>query len=231
MSSKLGRATGRVSRRVLGRILETLRRDFVAGLLVFVPIGFTILGVYWIVNQLDSLVLPRVFGALGLEGTQPPFLGVLVTLGVILLAGALTRSFIGRSVLRLWEGAVDRVPVARSLYSVVKQFMEAVFGESQHSSFQRVVLIEYPRRGVWCYAFVTGEVDLGFTGAEGVMLKTFVPSTPNPTTGWFLLVPAEEVLETGLGVEEAFKIIISAGISGELTPPDEAVDPEKPDPR
>jgi uncharacterized membrane protein len=193
--------------------VETLRRDFVAGLLVFVPVGFTILGVLWILRQLDNLVLPQVFRALGLEGRQPPLVGVIATLALILLFGALTRSFVGRTFIRLWERTVKRIPIARSLYTVLKQFMEAVFGtKGSTGNFRRVVLIEYPRRGIYSYAFVTGRV----TGLPDGLLQVFVPSTPNPTTGYFLLVPEQDATETGLGVEEAFRLIISAGIaSGE----------------
>lgn len=201
-------------RRLWHRLLDALRRDFVAGLLVIVPVGFTVLGVIWILDQLDRLVLPRVFGAVGFEAAQPPFVGVLATLALILLAGALTRSFVGRGVLRLWERLVDQIPVARSLYTVLKQFMEAVFvsGGSQRN-FSKVVLIEYPRLGLWSYAFVTGGRARTPEGAPRRMLTVFVPSTPNPTTGYFLVLPEEDAIDTGLGVEEAFKMIVSAGIS------------------
>jgi uncharacterized membrane protein len=197
--------------------VETLRRDFVAGLLVFVPVGFTILGVLWILRQLDNLVLPQVFRALGLEGRQPPLVGVIATLALILLFGALTRSFVGRTFIRLWERTVKRIPIARSLYTVLKQFMEAVFGtKGSTGNFRRVVLIEYPRRGIYSYAFVTGRVTSPNDGLPDGLLQVFVPSTPNPTTGYFLLVPEQDATETGLGVEEAFRLIISAGIaSGE----------------
>jgi uncharacterized membrane protein len=197
--------------------VETLRRDFVAGLLVFVPVGFTILGVLWILRQLDNLVLPQVFRALGLEGRQPPLVGVIATLALILLFGALTRSFVGRTFIRLWERTVKRIPIARSLYTVLKQFMEAVFGtKGSTGNFRRVVLIEYPRRGIYSYAFVTGRVTSPNDGLPDGLLQVFVPSTPNPTTGYFLLVPEQDTIETGLGVEEAFRLIISAGIaSGE----------------
>jgi uncharacterized membrane protein len=197
--------------------VETLRRDFVAGLLVFVPVGFTILGVLWILRQLDNLVLPQVFRALGLEGRQPPLVGVIATLALILLFGALTRSFVGRTFIRLWERTVKRIPIARSLYTVLKQFMEAVFGtKGSTGNFRRVVLIEYPRRGIYSYAFVTGRVTSPNDGLPDGLLQVFVPSTPNPTTGYFLLVPEADTIETGLGVEEAFRLIISAGIaSGE----------------
>ena len=129
------------------RVGATLRRDFLAGLLVFIPVGFTILSILWIVEQLDQLVLPKVFDFLGFEG-RVPFLGVVTTLAAILLAGALTRSFIGRAVLRFWERLVDRIPVARSLYSILKQSTEAFIGTGPSSrNYRRVVLIEYPRKG------------------------------------------------------------------------------------
>ena len=213
------------------RVVERLRRDFMAGILVIVPVGFTILGIYWIVQQLDNLVLPKVFAFVGLEpDEQPPFVGTLFTVALILAGGALTRSFIGRSALRFWERAVDRIPVARSLYAVLKQFMQAVFGPDD-PSFSSVVLIEYPRRGVWSYAFLTGEVERRqLRGAESELpeglLKVFLPSTPNPTTGYFLMLPEKDVKLTELSVEEAFKLIISAGIAtGDV---DEAQKPETP---
>jgi uncharacterized membrane protein len=211
------------------RLMERLRRDFLAGLLVIVPIGFTLLGIYWIIQQLDNLVLPKVFAFIGLPPEQrPPFVGFFFTIFMILLGGALTRSFIGRGALRIWERAVLRIPVARSLYSVLKQFMEAIVGTGD-DRFSSVVLIEYPRRGVWSYAFLTGEIDgakvPGGAGANlpARMLKVFIPSTPNPTTGYFLMLPEEDVHLTDLSIEEAFKLIISAGIA-------ELDDAPKPDP-
>ncbi len=198
------------------KVWAAIQRDFIAGLLVFVPVGFTILGILWIVRQLDQLVLPRVFGAVGLETTQPPLVGMVVTLSLILLAGALTRSFIGRAALLLWERLVRRIPVAGSLYSVLKQFMETVFsGGTDQTNFRRVVLIEYPRRDIWSYAFVTGRVPPNAETGQGPFVKVFIPSTPNPTTGYFLLVPEEDAQDTGLTVDEAFRLIISAGIAGD----------------
>jgi uncharacterized membrane protein len=185
----------------------------VAGLLTFIPIGFTVLGVLWIIEQLDKLVLPKIFGALGIDAGKLPFLGVFVTLVAILLAGALTRSFVGRAALGLWERLVERIPIARSMYSILKQFMQAVFGSSTASNFRRVVLIEYPRKGIFTYSFVTGRMENSLPGLPRGLLKVFVPSTPNPTTGYFLLVPESETIDTGLSVEEAFKLIISAGIA------------------
>ena len=207
------------------RVGATLRRAFLAGLLVFIPVGFTILGVLWIVEQLDQLVLPKVFDFLGFEG-QIPFLGVITTLAAILLAGALTRSFVGRAVLRFWERVVDRIPVARSLYSILKQSTEAFIGAGPgRHSYRRVVLIEYPRKGIFTYAFVTSRVERSIAGLPDGLVKVFVPSTPNPTTGYLLLLPEADVVNTDLTVEEAFKLIISAGITSDDEPPPLSVVP------
>jgi uncharacterized membrane protein len=203
-----------VLRRFWRKVIETIRRDFIAGLLVFVPVGFTILGVLWIIDQLDRLVLPPIFRALGMEATQPPVIGAFVTLCVILLAGALARSVVGRAALLVWERLVRRIPVARSLYSVLKQFMETVFGSTiDGPGFSRVVLIQYPRKGLYSYAFVTGRADKSPEDPDRAVLKIFVPSTPNPTTGYFLLIPEDDAIQTGLTVDEAFRLIISAGIA------------------
>ena len=196
------------------RVGATLRRDFLAGLLVFIPVGFTILGLLWIVERLDQLVLPRVFKFLGFEG-QIPFLGVITTLTAILLAGALTRSFVGRAVLRFWESVVDRIPVARSLYSILKQSTEAFIGASPgRNSYRRVVLIEYPRKGLYALAFTTGDAEGPVADATGCedLVNCFVPTTPNPTSGFYLLVQRDEIREVNITVEEAFKVIMSAGI-------------------
>ncbi|MEE8581540.1 MAG: DUF502 domain-containing protein [Myxococcota bacterium] len=207
------------------RVGATLRRDFLAGLVVFIPVGFTILGVVWIVRRVDRLVLPKVFDFVGFEG-QIPFLGVITTLTAILLAGALTRSFVGRAALRFWERVVDRIPVARSLYSILKQSTQAFIGSGPgRSSYRRVVLIEYPRKGIFTYAFVTGRVEKPIAGLPEEMVKVFVPSTPNPTTGYLLLLPEADVVNTALTVEEAFKVIISAGITSDDEPPPLSVAP------
>jgi uncharacterized membrane protein len=200
-------------RKLWGTVGETIRRDFVAGLLVLVPIVATVAATLWIIERVDNLVLPRIFGFFGMHERQPPFLGVLTTFLVILLAGALTRSFIGRGALVIWERAIERVPVARSFYAMLKQFMHAIFKEGDYGSFKRVVLVEYPRRGAWSYAFVIGYVQVDMPGIPAGTVKVFIPKTPNPTTGYYVLISPDEVRESGLSVEEAFRIIVSAGIA------------------
>ena len=196
------------------RVGETVRDDFVAGLLSIVPVVATTVGILWAMAQLDNLILPKVYRLFGMEGDQPAFVGTVVTFAVIILTGALTRSVIGRWLLASWEHLIGRIPVARALYSVLKQFMQAVLGQDKESIFQRVVLVEYPRRGVWRYALVTGRIVGEIPGTAPGLTRCFVPSTPNATTGFFVLIPEADIIETGLTVEEAFKGIVSAGIAG-----------------
>jgi uncharacterized membrane protein len=183
-------------------------------------------------SQLDNLVLPKVFRFFGMESDKPRFVGIIVTLAVILLVGALTRSFVGRTLLTFWEDLIDRVPVARSLYLVLKQSMEAIFSQKGHPGFNRVVLVEYPRRGIWSYGFITGRNEPESQSSDAEYLKIFIPKTPNPTTGYYVLVPRQDVRDSLLSVDEAFRAIISAGIaSTQYDEPGAQVqfDPEKPE--
>jgi len=201
------------------QVRAAIRRYFTAGLLAFAPIGITLWAIVWIIQKLDNLLLPRVMAwiAPSLEETTelPPLVGAIFTFGVILLAGVVVRHLFGNELLRLGERMLAQVPVARSIYYGVKQLFEAIFSSSSASqSFNRVVLVEYPRRGIWGIAFVTGPVRgpvaNAFDGAA--MLNCFIPTTPNPTSGFYLLVPEEETRQVDLSVEEAFKVIMSAGL-------------------
>jgi uncharacterized membrane protein len=186
-------------------------------MLVLFPIVATVATTLWIIERIDNLILPKLFAFFGMAGQQPPFLGIFTTFLVILAAGALTRSFVGRGAVVLWERAIERVPVARSFYAMLKQFMHAIFTEGDYGSFKRVVLVEYPRRGAWSYGFVIGYTQVEMPGFPVGTVKVFMPKTPNPTTGYYVLVAPDEVRESGLSVEEAFRIIVSAGIAA---PPD-----------
>jgi uncharacterized membrane protein len=202
----------------LAPVREALRRYFMAGLLVFAPIGVTIWAIAWIVQWLDNLLLPHALRLL-LPGVEEPLhvpllLGAVFTLLVVLLLGVIVRHLFGMRVVALWERLLARVPVARSIYGGVKQLLEAIFVSSARSSgFRRVVLIEYPRRGVYAIAFTTGP-------AQGVlqtvkperMINCFVPTTPNPTSGFYLVVPEPDLIEVAISVEEAFKLVMSAGL-------------------
>ena len=209
------------------RIRAAIRRYFIAGLLAFAPIGITLWAIVWIIQKLDNLLLPQVIAWLGPPLDQPtelpPLVGALFTFVVILLAGVVVRHLFGNELVRIGERLLAQVPVARSIYYGVKQLFEAMFSSSSAAKgFRRVVLVEYPRRGIWGVAFVTGPVRGPVAAAFGPepMLNCFIPTTPNPTSGFYLLVPESETREVHLSVEEAFKVIMSAG----LVTPDQSYD-------
>lgn len=204
---------------------EAIRRYFVAGLLAFAPIGITIWALAFIVRRLDNLLLPAVIGwifpSLPEQPDLPPLVGALFTFVVILLAGVVVRHLFGQEIVRFGERLLNQVPVARSIYQGVKQLFEAILATSDaKASFNRVVLVEYPRPGMWGIAFVTGPVrgpiKEAFGGLE--MVNCFIPTTPNPTSGFYLLVPETDVREVDLSVEEAFKVIMSAGLVSPVHP-------------
>jgi uncharacterized membrane protein len=205
-----------MTRRILVWLRETTRRYFVAGVLFFAPIGITIWAIASIVVWLDNLILPRVLKLLipGLEEPPPlPVIGMLFTFFVIILLGVIARHFLGGEFTRAWERLLGRVPVARNIYSGVKQLFEAIFSSGQRSQFNRVVLIEYPRKGIYALAFTTGTArGVVQEVTEKQMLNCFLPTTPNPTSGFYLLVPEDEVIDTEMTVEEAFQLVRSAGL-------------------
>jgi len=202
--------------RPLGRIREALRRYFVAGILAFAPIAITIWAITWIIQRLDNLLLPRVLALVmpGLEEPpQIPLVGALFTLFVILLMGVIARHLFGNEFVKAWERLLARVPVARNNYAAVKQLFEAIFRAGDSARFNQVVMIEYPRKGVYALAFTTGETRGRLQNAlDEQMINCFLPTTPNPTSGFYLLVPATDVRPVDLTVEEAFKLVMSAGL-------------------
>jgi len=205
-------------RRFFAAIRETLRRYFVAGVVFFAPIAITVWAIVSIVRWLDNLILPRLL-KLVLPGSYDPptipVVGALFTLLLIVLLGVVARHLFGGELLRLWERMLRRVPVARNIYAAVKQLFEAIFSASGETHFNRVVLVEYPRRGVYALAFTTGPAGgLLQEATPDRMINCFVPTTPNPTSGFYILVPDHELTELDLSVEEAFKLVMSAGLVG-----------------
>lgn len=196
------------------RVREALGRYFVTGVLAFAPIGITIWAIAWIIQRLDNLLLPRVLALAGLENAPTlPLVGAVFTLVVILLFGVIARHFFGWEAVRLGERLLNRVPIARSIYAAVKQLLDAIFLSSAPTSFRRVVMIEYPRKGLYAIAFTTGAAR-GVVQAKTPrnMVNCFVPTTPNPTSGFYLLVPEDELIDVDFSVEDAFKLIMSAGL-------------------
>ncbi|HEC12236.1 MAG TPA: DUF502 domain-containing protein [Acidiferrobacteraceae bacterium] len=195
-------------------MMLSLRRYFFAGLLVWVPLGVTVLIVKFLVDLMDrSLVLlPMAYRPENLLGFKIPGLGVVLTVLVVLITGMVAANLFGRQLVRIGEDLLARIPLVRSIYSAVKQVLETLFSSSGQS-FRRVVLVEYPRRDMWTLAFVTGT---GVTDVENKvgskLVNLFVPTTPNPTSGYFLMVPLDDVIDVNLSIDAGLKLIMSAGV-------------------
>jgi uncharacterized membrane protein len=195
-------------------MLKHLRRYIIAGILVWLPIGVTVFLLRILIGLMDRtlVLLPERYRPEELLGFGIPGLGFLLTIIVLLLTGVLAANIVGRSMVGVWESMLDRIPIVRSIYSAAKNFAEIVFSDS-NQSFKQVMLIEYPRKGLYSLAFQTsselGEVQ-GRTGGDVVC--TFVPTTPNPTSGFIIIVPKEDVVVLDMEVDEALKMIISLGV-------------------
>ncbi len=194
--------------------MKRLRRYIVAGILVWLPIGVTIGLVWFLVGLMDKtlVLIPQRYQPEELIGFAIPGLGIVLTLVVLLTTGVLAANIVGRSMVGLWEKMLERIPVVRAVYSASKNFTEIVFSDSSQS-FKKVLLIEYPRKGLYSLAFQTsselGEVQ-GRTGED--VICTFVPTTPNPTSGFIIIVPRKDLIELDMEVDEALKMIISLGV-------------------
>lgn len=194
--------------------MKALRRYIVAGILVWLPLGLTILLLRFAMRLMDRtlLLLPPQYRPEEILGFNIPGLGAILTVILLLVTGVLAANFVGRAFVGGWESLMDRIPVVRSVYSAAKNFAEIVFSDSSHA-FKRVLLIEYPRKGIYSLAFQTsaelGEVQ-GRTGAD--VTCCFVPTTPNPTSGFIIIVPKEDVIVLDMEVDEALKMIISLGV-------------------
>ncbi|NIA26746.1 MAG: DUF502 domain-containing protein [Desulfobulbaceae bacterium] len=195
-------------------MMKRLRRYLVAGLLVWLPLGITILIFRIMIGLMDkSLVfIPEKYHPEELLGVSIPGLGVILTILVLLVTGVLAANIVGRSVVGGWESLMERIPIVRSVYSAAKKFGEVVFSDSSNA-FKKVLLVEYPRKGIYTLTFQTatemGEVQ-GRTGEEVVCC--FVPTTPNPTSGFIIVVPKKDVIELDMEVDEAAKLIMSLGV-------------------
>ena len=189
----------------------SLRRYFLTGLLVVTPIWGTILVLKTLFVTVDG-ILGDVISRYMTSDYYVPGLGIAALVGLILLTGLLAANIIGRQIVKLWEGWLDRVPVVRGIYSTLKSMMD-ILSFKEREKYNRVVLIQFPKNGHYCFAFVTGvtQKDLQQVSPEP-LLNVYVPTSPNPTSGYFLLVPEKEVSPVDLSVEEAMKLIVSGGL-------------------
>jgi uncharacterized membrane protein len=198
---------------------QDLKNDLIAGLLVAIPLATTIwLSINvasWAVNFLTSI--PKQINPF--DGLDPLLVNVLnllvgftVPLMAILLIGLMARNIAGKWFLDLSERLLQAIPLAGAVYKTLKQLLETLLKDSGNR-FRRVVLVEYPRRGIWALAFVTGSIDSEIQAQmSDRMLNLFIPTTPNPTTGWYAVVPEQDVVDLKMSIEDAFKVVISGGI-------------------
>jgi uncharacterized membrane protein len=197
--------------------LASLRNTFIAGLAVIAPGILTVWLVWNVVTWIDGLVLPLIparFHPQVLIGWDVPGVGVALFLIFTLIMGYFTRGFIGRTMVLWGERIVETMPIVRTIYNAVKQIADTILARSA-PTFDRACLVEYPRPGIWALAFVstTTRGEIGDRLAErGDMISIFLPTTPNPTSGFLLFVPRADVIELDMGIEDTAKLIISAGL-------------------
>ena len=195
-------------------MMTALRKWLFAGLLVIVPVGITIWVLEWVVSTLDQTlyILPAVWHPDRLFGFHIPGLGAVLALVILLVVGAVASNFMGRKLMQWGDALVHRIPVVRSIYSSVKQVSDTLFSESGNA-FRTAVLIQWPREGVWTIAFVTGTPggDVA-TYLPDDYLTVYVPTTPNPTGGYFVMLRRSDCIELRMGVDEALKYIVSMGV-------------------
>jgi uncharacterized membrane protein len=204
---------------VIERLKQDLKNDLIAGLLVVIPLAttiwLTITIASWVINFLTQI--PKQLNPFdGLHPILVNILNLLVGLAVpllsILLIGLMARNIAGRWLLDVGEQLLQAIPLAGQVYKTLKQLLETLLKDS-NGKFRRVVLVEYPRRGIWAIAFVTGVISSEIqTQMPQPMLSVFIPTTPNPTTGWYAVVPEDEVVNLSMSIEDAFKIVVSGGI-------------------
>jgi uncharacterized membrane protein len=193
---------------ILGYINSSIKRYFLSGILVIVPLIITYVVLRFFLSSIDGILSPLLVRYLGYD---VPGLGIVITIIIVFVAGILTRGVLGRGAVRIWERLLNSLPLVRTIYSAAKQLLISV-AEPKESMFQRVVIIPYPRLGMYSLAFAANEVTLDRYGAIGDYVAVFIPSTPTPFTGYMLMVKKDEVFPTNMSVEEAVKFIVSGGI-------------------
>ncbi|MBE7939529.1 MULTISPECIES: DUF502 domain-containing protein [Ramlibacter] len=194
--------------------MSALRKWLVAGLLVIVPVAITLAVLQWIIGTLDQtlLILPQAWRPEHFLGFHLPGFGVLLTLAILLVVGGITSNLVGKRLVMWGDRLVARIPVVRSIYSSVKQVSDTLFSPSGNA-FRTAVLVEWPRPGVWTIGFVTGT-----PGGEvsnylvGDYVSVYVPTTPNPTGGYFVMLRKSDCVELKMSVDEALKYVISMGV-------------------
>jgi uncharacterized membrane protein len=195
---------------------KKMKRIFLTGLAVVIPVGLTIYILSFIIDMMDNLlrVIPSQYQPDNLLHVHVPGLGAIITVILIFICGLVTTSYVGKQLVRFGEHLVGKIPFVRSIYQAIKRIANSLFMDKT-KSFKKVVLVEYPRRGVYSVGFVTGTPNgeiQKIIGQKSPCVGVFMPLALTPTTGFFIIVPHDELIELSMTVEEAFTLIISAGI-------------------
>lgn len=191
-----------------------MKKYFITGLLVLVPLLITIWVISSLVGMMDQslLLLPESWRPKAQLGLEVPGVGALLTLLIVFVTGLIATNFFGKQLILLWEALLARVPVVKSIYASVKQVSDTLFSDSGNA-FRQAVLVQFPRADSWTIAFVTGKPGGDVANhLHGDYVSVFVPTTPNPTGGYFLIMPRAEVITLDMSVDEALKYIISMGV-------------------
>lgn len=201
-------------------LFAAARNNFLTGLIIVAPVVITIYLTWTIIEFVDARVVPlvpEVYNPRTYIEYDIPGFGLFIFLVFTSVVGYFTRNLFGRQLVKMAEGWVDRLPIVRTIYNALKQIVETILSQS-NTSFQKACLVEYPRKGIWAIAFISTETKGEIPGRANrtKMVSVFLPTTPNPTSGFLLFVPAEDVVELDMTVEEAAKLVISAGL---VTPP------------
>lgn len=199
-------------------MFAALRKYFISGVLVWLPIVVTIFTLRFLVNVVDGgyNAIPERFRLDVLLGVHIPGLGFIITCVMITLTGMLVRNWLGKKLVALSDKIIGKIPLVRTIYLGIKQILETIFN-SKGKAFRKVLLVEYPRKGLWSIAFQTGEgsddINRCITGSSNEeVVSLFIPTTPNPTSGFLMLAPKKDVIELNISVDQALKFVISLGV-------------------
>lgn len=198
-----------------GLNMNLLKRYFIAGLLVLLPLWVTFEAIFFLMGIFDRSLrlIPDQYQPEALLGFAIPGFGLIVSFAIVVMTGMLVANILGGRIVNWWEKILSRIPLVRSIYTAVKQIVEAMVGTGQ-KTFQQVYLVEYPRKGLWTLGFKTSS-DIGEaqfkTGASAV-INIFIPTTPNPTSGFFIMVAEHDVVKLDMSVDDALKMLISGGV-------------------
>jgi len=194
--------------------MSTLRKYIIAGLLVWLPFAATVVIIKLVIDLLDKtiLLLPYEWQPATVLGFSVPGFGIILAIAILLLTGMLAANLFGRRLVEFWEAMLNRIPLVRSIYNSVKQISSTILDPSG-KSFRKGVMLQYPRKGIWSIGFLSNEnVSIDLEGIDEGLVAVFVPTTPNPTSGFIIMLPHGDIIELDMTVEEGFKFIISMAV-------------------